>query len=149
MGRGIVSTTVGPQAFVYAQGWYQESDCKNKHKWHHERNVTGDYFKVALSLMVDLAEKYTTAQYAEKVDSVAKQPQIAELQNTLRARVKVDAFTPGKPARLNWDLNQELGDEAAKDFRHNFLHLSLNLEETGMGPRYKDGNTLERHHEPG
>ncbi len=143
-------TAPGPQAFVYAQGWYQPSDCQKKDwPWLHERDVTGDYYKVALSLMVDMAEKHTTAQYAAKVDVVAQEPKIAVMQATLRALLRTNAFVPGKPVRLDWALNKELGEETAKAFRHSYLHLSLNIDKTGMGPRYKDNNSLERHHEPG
>jgi hypothetical protein len=149
-GHGQTMTTPGPQAFVYAQGWYQATDCQNRDwPWLHQRDVTGDYYKVALSLMVDMAEKHTTAQYAAKVEVVAQEPKIAAMQSTLRALLQTDAFVPGKPARLDWTLNKELGEEAAKAFRHNYLHLSLNIDKTGMGPRYKDNNSLERDHEPG
>lgn len=149
-GYGQTVTSLGPQAFVYAQGCYQASDCiKRDWPWRHEREVTGDYYKLSLSLMTDMAEKHTTAQYAAKVDVVSQVPRIAAMQSTLRALLKEQAFVHGKPFRLNWELNKELGDEEAKDFRRNYLHLSINLKKAGMGPRYKDSNTLERHHEPG
>ena len=148
--RARAADVRGPQSFVYEQGWYQATDCPNaKWPWLHERKVTGDYSKVALSLMVDMAEKNTTAQYAAKLEFEAQEPKIAAVQTALRALVKAQAFVPAKPTRLNWELNKELGDEAAKEFRYNYLHLSLNVGKTGMAPRYKDGNTLERHHEPG
>lgn len=148
---GQTITIPGPQAFVYAQGWYQAADLDKSfwQAWRHVRNVTSDYYKVALSLMVDMAEKYTTAQYASKLEVVAQEPQIAAVQAPLLALLKAQAFVPGKPARLDWALDKELGEVAAQVFRHKYLHLSLNLDKTGMGPRYQDSYTLKRHHEPG
>jgi hypothetical protein len=152
MGDGQTTDIPGPQEFVYAQGWYEAATDHHPTRWHpwrHTRAVTGDYYKVALSLMVDMAEQFTTAQYTTKVDLIAQEPAVVPLQTSLRALVAANAFKPGKPKRMNWDLNTELGTAAAKVIRHRHLHLSFNLDATGMGPRYKYDNTLERHHEPG
>ncbi|MFY8179677.1 MAG: hypothetical protein ACOVKR_09705, partial [Limnohabitans sp.] len=67
----------------------------------------------------------------------------------LRAFAKANVFGLGKPTRMDWALNEQLGDEAAQSFRNKYLHLSFNFEKTGMAPRFKDSETLERHHEPG
>jgi hypothetical protein len=146
MGRGQTTTVRGPQAFVYAQGWYTAKQRKEGDM--HTRLVTGDYAKVALSLMVDMAEQHTTARYAQ-VRVQAQTPDIEPVQAQLRALLKQSAFVPGKPTRMDWSLDEHLGPEAAQAFRNKYLHLSLNPSKTGMGPRYKDNQTLERHHEAG
>ncbi|WP_342619269.1 DUF2345 domain-containing protein [Rhodoferax sp. GW822-FHT02A01] len=151
MGDGQSTDLPGPQEFVYAHGWYTPNDQNPTRwlPWQHTRKVTGDYYKVALSLMVDMAERFSTAQYRTKLDMNAREAAIAPLQPSLRAFVASNAFAPARPSRMNWELDSELGQQAAKEIRHKHLHLSFNLDATGMGPRYKNINTLERHHEPG
>ena len=137
----------GIREAVYAQGWYTPAN-QQRGDWH-QRTITGDYYKVALSLMVDRAEKYTVAKYATKVDLLAKEPLIAEIQATLRQLADTEAFVPSKPTRLDWDLNAQLGTTAARAFRHQYLHFSSDLDQTGMRPRIRDNHTLGRHHELG
>ncbi len=149
-GDGQSVTLPSAQPFVYAQGWYQPSQLHQdaRGRWRHIRQISGDYYKVALSIMVDVAEAHTRTQY-KKVDIVSKTPEIAQVQSKLRAFAKANVFGLGKPTRMDWALNEQLGDEAAKAFRNKYLHLSFNFEKTGMAPRFKDSQTLERHHEPG
>jgi hypothetical protein len=146
--RGGESTQHGPQAFAYQQGWYQPKDLTSK-PYGHARDVIGDYYKVALSMMVDMAEKHTTADYSKlKMEVDAQEPDVATVQSTLRGLAKAHAFTPGKPTRLEWGLNTHLGDAKAKDFRRSFLHVSFS-DAFGMGPRYRNDTELARRVLPG
>jgi hypothetical protein len=151
--RGPVTDSEGlptanrPQDTVYEQGWYSPED-RHKGDWH-RREVTGDYFKVALSLMVDQAEKHTVSRYMPEADLLARDPVIAEVQAKLRKLLASEAFVPGKPTRVDWDLDEQLGTTAARAFRRQYLHLSFDLDKTGMAPRYNHQNQLQRHHEPG
>ena len=144
------TTLPGPRAFVYAQGWYTEQDRQpNVGKPHrHVRQVQGDYYKVGLSLMVDMAERHTTTQYPDKLkaEMQATTPEVAQVQQQLRAFVKDNAFVAWKPAQQNWGLEANLGTEQAKIFRRRFLHLSFS-EVFAMQPRYLAGTEqLERGH---
>ena len=140
----------GPQAFVYAQGWFTAQDRQptmgQPHR--HLRQVQGDYHKVGLSLMVDMAERHTTTQYPEKLkaDMQAQSPEVAQVQELLRAFAKDNAFMPWKPAQQRWGLEANLGAEQAKAFRHRFLHLSCS-DAFAMQPRYLAGTEqMERGH---
>ncbi|MET3108155.1 hypothetical protein AAKU67_001867 [Oxalobacteraceae bacterium GrIS 2.11] len=141
----------GPQAFVYQQGFYRAADMKATpwQPYFHQRTVTGDYYKVALSLMVDMAEKFTVTTYQSRLDMLAREPAIAALQTSLRQLVQDNAFHAGKPTRIDWELNTQLGLERAREFRRAYLHLSANHAKFGMEPRYRDLLTWERHHEAG
>jgi hypothetical protein len=141
----------GSQDFVYQQGWYRASD-KKASTWHphrHQRSIHGDYYKVALALMVDMAERSTVSRYSEQLNMIAQTPAIAEIQTALRQLVQEHAFKPGKPTRINWELNAQLGAERAKAFRHAYLHVSANDNKTGMWARYPTPITWGRHHEMG
>ena len=141
----------GSQDFVYQQGWYRASDKKAStwHPYRHQRSISGDYYKVALALMVDMAERYTVSRYSEQLNMIAQTPAIAEIQTALRQLVQEHAFKPGKPTRINWELNAQLGTERAKAFRHAYLHVSANDNKTGMWARYPTPITWGRHHEMG
>lgn len=145
-------TVRGPQAFVYAQGWYgpQDLDRTLLRPHRHQRQVQGDYYKVGLSIMVDMAEKYTTTQYPPdlKADMQAQTPAVKEVQTALRAYAKDKAFAPGGAHQLNWRLDEHLGPDKAKAFRRAHLHLSFS-NRTGMAPRYKNDTELEREHVAG
>ena len=147
--RGGAFTLPGSQAFVYAQGWYSQRD--HRPAWgkphRHVRQVQGDYYKVGLSLMVDMAERHTTTQYPDKLktDMQAHTPEVAQVQQQLRAFTKDNAFVPCKPAQQSWGLEANLGTEQARAFRRRYLHLSFS-DRIGMAPRYTNGNELERRH---
>jgi len=141
----------GSQDFVYQQGWYRATDKKASF-WHphrHQRSIHGDYYKVALALMVDMAERSTVSCYSGQLNMIAQTPAIAEIQTALRQLVQEHAFKPGKPTRINWELNAQLGTERAKAFRHAYLHVSANDNKTGMWARYPTPITWGRHHEMG
>jgi hypothetical protein len=143
------TTLPGPQAFVYAQGWYSQQD--HRPAWgkphRHVRQVQGDYHKVGLSLMVDMAERHTTTQYPDKLkaDMQAHTPEVAQVQQQLRAFAEDNAFKPWKPAQQSWGLEANLGTEQARAFRRRFLHLSFS-DAFAMAPRYRSDDTLERCH---
>lgn len=144
-------TERGPQAFVYAQGWYgpQDLQASTWHPYRHQRQVQGDYYKVGLSIMVDMAERYTTLSYSSRFKDLmlAKTSAVQEVQNALRTYARDKAFAPGGAQQLRWSLDEHLGTEKAKAFRHAYLHLSLG---SGfMGPRYKNDTELERLHVAG
>jgi hypothetical protein len=150
--RGGSKTVRGPQAFVYAQGWYGPQDLQAS-TWHphrHQRQVQGDYYKVSLSLMVDMAEKYTALAYSDRFKALmqAQTPAVKEVQSALRAYAQDKAFAPGGAQQLSWSLDEHLEPEKAKAFRHAYLHLSFSTR-FGMGPRYKNNTELERLHVPG
>lgn len=144
------TTLPGPRAFVYALGWYTEQD-RQPHAgrpYRHVRQVQGDYYKVGLSLMVDMAERHTTTQYPEKLKAEmrATAPEVAQVQQQLRAFAKDNAFVAWKPAQQSWALGANLGTEQAKAFRRRFLHLSCS-DAFAMQPRYLAGTEqLERGH---
>jgi hypothetical protein len=144
------TTLPGPRAFVYAQGWYTEQD-RQPHAGmphRHVRQVQGDYYKVGLSLMVDMAERHTTTQYPDKLkaEMQATAPEVAQVQQQLRAFAKDNAFVAWKPAQQSWGLAANLGTEQAQAFRRRFLHLSFS-EVFAMQPRYLAGTEqLERGH---
>jgi hypothetical protein len=150
--QGGSQTVRGPQAFVYAQGWYGPKDLKastlRPHR--HQRQVQGDYFKVGLSIMVDMAEKYTVLAYSDRFKALmqAQSPAVQEIQTALRSYAQEKAFAPGGARQMNWSLEENKGPDRAKAFRHAFLHLSLS-HRTGMGPRYKNDTELERLYVPG
>ena len=140
----------GPRDFAYRQGWYTGHPRETAdNSGLHSRQVTGDYYKVALSLMVDMAEQYTTTRYAEKVDIVAKESTVVQVQQRLRRYLNAHAFAQRQPTQRQWALNTELGESVAKAFRHRYLHMSFNEDATGMAPRYTTTTTLERMNVPG
>ncbi|MFY8042040.1 MAG: phospholipase effector Tle1 domain-containing protein, partial [Rhodoferax sp.] len=83
-GRAGTETVRGPRDFVYVKGWYAPQD-KQPSPWHperHQRQVHGDYYKVGLSIMVDMAERYTSTVYPPdlKADMQAQTPDVAQVQ---------------------------------------------------------------------
>jgi hypothetical protein len=145
-------TVAGPQAFVYDKGWYTAQDrdphVRHPHQLPHLRQVQGDYYKVGLSLMVDMAEQHTTTIYPDKLKAAmqARTPEVAQVQQRLRGFAKEHAFVPWKPARQNWTLEEHLGVEQARAFRHRFLHLSF-TDKFPMTPRYSGSpGQMERKH---
>lgn len=142
----------GPQAFVYAQGWYGPQDLQaNLGKpYQHQRQVQGDYYKVGLSIMVDVAERFTTTVYPPELKANMQPgvPDVAQVQTILRGFAKEKVFAASGGTQANWSLNDQLGIEKAKAFRHAFLHLSLS-DRFGMHPRYKNDNEMEREHVAG
>lgn len=89
-----------------------------RHSWRHVRTVTGDYYKVPLSLMVDMAKQFTTAQYTPRVDLVTQEEAVKPVQASLCEFLKAHALVAANPSRMDWALNAEMGEEAAKSFRH-------------------------------
>lgn len=142
----------GPQDFVYTQGWYgpQDRQATTWKPYRHQRQVQGDYYKVGLSIMVDVAERFTTTVYPPelKADMQARVPEVAQVQTTLRAYAKEKAFAANGGTQANWSLNDKLGTEKAKAFRHAYLHLSLS-DSFGMHPRYKNDTEMERQYVAG
>ena len=151
-GRTGLQTVRGPQAFVYAQGWYspQDQQASNWHPHRHQRQVGGDYHKVGLSIMVDMAELCTTTVYPARFKALmsSETADVLQVQNQLRTFAKDQAFAPGKSRQANRGLDELLGLEVAKTFRHAYLHLSFN-DSLGMHPRYKNDTELERAHVAG
>ena len=151
-GRGGSGTVRGPRDFVYAKGWYGSQD-KQQSFWHpdrHQRQVQGDYYKVGLSIMVDMAEKYTVLAYSDRFKALmqAQTPEVAQVQAQLRAYAKSKVFAPSEARQLHWSLDKQLGPERAKAFRRLYLHLSISTG-VGMGPRYKNNTELERQYVAG
>lgn len=147
-----LATVPGPHDFVYAKGWYGPQD-HHPSRWHpnrHQRQVQGDYYKVGLSIMVDMAERYTTTAYSERFKALmlSQVHDVGQVQTQLRAFAKAKVFAPGQPQQLDWPLDTHLGLEPAKAFRHAYLHVSFS-DSTGMGPRYKNDTELERLHVAG
>lgn len=142
-------TVPGTRDFVYAQGWYQPSEADPPRWWEqtnptHRRTVQGDYYRVALSLMVDQAKKHTTANYPDALSELSKHPKIKKVQEALLA------FAQSK-CNTCWALDEQLGAAEAKAFRHQHLHHSCkeeNLKElkraNADAPRFADDTTLTR-----
>ncbi len=129
----------GTKAFVYGKGWYGEHNAKPT-LWNglrHERKVIGDYHKVALSLMVDAASKYTTANYPPSLTEPCSVPEIEKVRSQLRAVAKAER-------EPSWALDEHLGVESARDFRSRFLHMSLQEGSVAHSPRFKNDTELER-----
>lgn len=120
------SISFAMQDFVYDKGWFKPSDQKDVFA-PHRRMVLGEYHKVGLALMVDAAHKYTATQYPAKLLMAPKDPAVLSIRETLRAVAK-----EGK--RSVWDLDAELGQDAARAFRHQFLHMSMNERSTANYP---------------
>ena len=144
--RGIApQTRKGPQAFVYKKGWYNPS-LRLKGDLH-KRIVTGDYYKVALTVMVKLAKEHTGAKYPDELLAMALQPEVQALQAQVLALVDNYAFVPGKPTRMAWSLDENQEPAQAQAFRRQFLHLSCRHNEAGISPRYADGDDTFKRHE--
>lgn len=140
----------GPQAFVYAQGWYGPQDRRGQ--WfRHQRQVRGDYYTVALSIMVDVAEAHTTTVYPVRFKAlmVSQTPEVAEVQAQLRAVAKDKAFAPGGPTQVYWRLNEQVGQAQAQAFRHAYLHLSCVHDSLAHQPRYINDTDMEREYVSG
>ena len=151
-GDGSGQTARGPQSFVYAQGWYAPEDLKAGvlHPYRHQRQVGGDYYKVGLSLMVDVAERCTTTMFPTslKADMQARTPDIAEVQAQLRELARQQVFAAAGGTRASRTLEELLGREKARAFRRAYLHVSLRADYANQ-PRYKNDTELERQHVPG
>lgn len=151
-GDGTGQTARGPQSFVYAQGWYAPEDLKAGalHPYRHQRQVGGDYYKVGLSLMVDVAERSTTTFYPAslKADMQARTPDIAAVQAQLRELARQRVFAVAGGTRASRSLEELLGRDKARAFRRAYLHLSLR-DDYANQPRYKNDIELERQHVPG
>jgi Uncharacterized alpha/beta hydrolase domain (DUF2235) len=131
------NTQPGTRSFVYEQGWYTEPAPAQKNPSIHVRTIKSDYYRVALSLMVDQAKQYTSVDYPDSLTEKSKYDDIEQVRTALREFAKDEKNTV-------WALNDKLGDEAARKFRHQYLHMSFKEHEVGYVPRFKDDNTLER-----
>jgi len=106
------------QDFVYAQGWYKPQDLKNRWTQAHEREVRGEYVKVALALMVDQAHKHSTVEFPGKLLKPPTDATVNELRETLRAFAKDEKNTV-------WDAPKQLGTDKAQALRRQWLHMSF------------------------
>ena len=106
------------QDFVYAQGWYKPQDLKNRWTQAHEREVRGEYVKVALALMVDQAHKHSTVQFPPDLLDPPVDKDIQSLRETLRAFAKDEKNTV-------WDAAKQLGTDKAQALRRQWLHMSF------------------------
>lgn len=151
-GDGTGQAVRGPQAFVYAQGWYASEDLRAGalHPYRHQQQVGGDYYKVGLSLMVDVAERCTTTLYPPslKAHMQARTPDIAAVQAQLRELARQRVFAAAGGTRLSRSLEELVGRDKARVFRRAYLHLSLR-DDYANQPRYKNDTELEREHVPG
>jgi len=141
--KAMPQTVRGTRDFAYAQGWYAPSDAPDK--WWgksatHSRTVKGDYYRVALSLMVDQAKKHTSTDYPDSLLKPSTYPQIEAVRSALRQFAQSDANT-------RWVLDEQLGTAVAQAFRHQHLHVSYIEGSLAKGPHFKDDATLERHYE--
>ncbi len=134
--RGEASQTLrGTKAFVYDMGWYGPHNAVSTFR--HERRIKGDYYKVGLSLMVDAATKYTSANYPANLTAASEVPEIEAVRAQLRAAAQ------GERIR-HWVLDEHLGADAARGFRNRFLHMSFEEGALAHGPRFKNDTELER-----
>lgn len=116
------------QDFVYAQGWYSPQNLKDRWTQTHEREVNGDYAKVALALMVDQAHKHSTLEFPGKLLKPPTDATINELRETLRAFAKDEKNTV-------WDAAKHLGTDKAQALSRRSLHMSFRPGTFAHSPR--------------
>jgi hypothetical protein len=132
-------TIRGTKTFVYDKGWYGKHNATPTflRGLLHQRKIEGDYYKVGLSLMVDAASKYTTANYPPNVTAPCKVPAIESVRTQLRAAAKGER-------EPHWVLDDHLGADAARTFRNRYLHMSFQEGSLAHGPRFTNDTELER-----
>lgn len=127
--------------FVYQQGWYSaEQQNPERSKWHndlHRRTLGNEYHRVGLALMVDMARKYTYADYPDELLTSPTHPQALHIFNALREVVKAERET-------DWKLEDKMGPARAKQVRHELLHLSLDDLSVANAPRRNSAGAFER-----
>ena len=141
----------GTKDFVYAQGWYNEQQhvpgTEFRESFAHVREVHGEYYKVALSLMVEQANVHTVTRFPAELTAPPSAPLLAELQASLRE------FVTQEYRRWTWRPQTEWGEAKAKALRNQFLHLSFEVGSVGgaavNGPRWVDKGQIEREVLPG
>lgn len=116
------------QDFVYEQGWYSPKSLKDRWTQTHERQVQGEYVKVALALMVDQAHKHSTVQFPPDLLDPPADKDIQTLRETLRAFAKDEKNT-------DWDVAKQLGTDKAQALRHQWLHMSFRPGTFAYAPR--------------
>ena len=135
----------GTRGFAYEQGFYTPSNAAPKF-WHpdrHERVITSDYYRVALSIMVDAAQRHTTSTYPGSLTDPSSKPEIESLRGRLRKEANKDCSG-------DWSLERLLEDkEKARAFRHQYLHLSCQEDTAAHSPRFKNDSELEREYVQG
>lgn len=137
--RGGAEVVPGTREFAYRKGWYSKGNATPT-LWHssrHSRLVIGDYYKVALSLMVDAAEKYTTVRFPSALTEPCDEPEIEAVRTQILAQGRAEQSS-------QWVLEEHLGEEAARNFRNRFLHMSFQEGGLAHAPRFKNDTDLER-----
>lgn len=119
--------------FVFEKGWFPKQGGEGFMGTTHTRTITSDYYKVALSLMVDQAHAHTSVVYPEDLTAPSVHADIQAVQSLLRAFAKDENNT-------RWDLDDKLGPDKARAFRRQFLHLSFEDATVANSPRREGGS---------
>jgi hypothetical protein len=132
-GDGPLHKLPGPstRAFAYAQGWYtpgEPDQAGNTDR--HSRKVSNEYYKVALTLMVDMASKHGNVEFDPSLlkGSKPKDSDVLGILNTLRPLVADE-----KPVKQR--LEELVCADQAKTMRHKCLHMSFVDKDIAYGPR--------------
>jgi hypothetical protein len=108
------------KAFILKQGWYNEEDSPKKDAYF-KRTVHGEYYRVGLSIMVAMAEKYApTIMYSAEVKVIASSvyaSNVGALQKILVPYALAENSS-------EWDIDVRFGGKSAKWWRRNLFHMS-------------------------
>jgi hypothetical protein len=140
LGDGQLRKLPGPstRAFAYAQGWYtpgEPDQAGNTDR--HSRKVSNEYSKVALTLMVDMANKHANTEFPGTLLAPPKDAVVLKTLGTLRPLV-----ADGKPVQQR--LEELVGADQAKGMRHKFLHMSSVDKDLAYWPRRNRQGEFER-----
>lgn len=126
------------------KGWYTHDDChRNPRGGIYHRQVNGDSYKVALTLMVAQANQHSRNlfQDAMLLTTAPSAPLLKRLHSELSEFALNEKNT-------EWKLEEKWSENDAKALRRHYLHLSFN-NKTGMPPRLNPQGWPEREVLPG
>ena len=119
-----VSTLSSPnnareKQFILDKGWYKNEDQFNLSTY--KRIVHGEYYRVGLSIMVAMAEKYAPqVKYHPDAKDIATgvyADNVGALQKILVPYALAERWH-------EWDINLRFGEQTAKWWRRNLFHMS-------------------------
>jgi hypothetical protein len=138
-GHGDYRRLPGPSTreFAYAQGWYTPADLHQRDSDQHQPTISNEYYKVAQTLMVDMANKYANTTFPDSLQEPPKDDDVLTIFNTLRPLVAAE-----KP--VNQRLDEMVGADKAKAIRHKCMHMSCVDQDIAYWPRRNRSGEFER-----
>lgn len=127
------------ERWILDQGWYMASNRvdmpKRSSVGAYARQVSSDYYKISLTLMVEKAQQYSRTQFSDDLVKPPAHSELQDLHRILRSYAKDEMH-------IEWNLDREYG-QAALGIRNNFLHLSFYCDPYSIAELFDPKNLYE------